>query len=417
MPDAPYTKLRQVQFRGPSTSDDYNARVEENYKDLVVLYNRIRLLDGDLAEFYRHAIQDHLGISRVLMDLEERVSVLEEETDTLTFYSATQVDNDRFNATPFSIANSSRLTHDAMHGVLTLPKVDGASLSKLFFVDSNNHDIVPPSLETRVVPDLSSADSATAVIDSSAPELAIIRRPGRIWERNVVATATDADGAVMTFYVKVPTDLYTTDKSNALLVHAYPAFATDVLEIAYTTNVNNIMQDSDGYTMLNSTAMHAGNADAVGWVPPGGFNGDIQIDSGPRLYYFDPIAITGLRLKLRTKRYIQEGAAFIYSYGLSLLDLRYDRFMASGRTILRFDAPAGETISSVTDVQPQMWNVAGADWPSTFSWRALWETALNSGTYTENPVAMSSRVWIEVTLNETPAKGTPALTGVSVDYS
>lgn len=417
MPDAPYSRLRQVQYRGPSTSDDYNARVEENYKDLVVLYNRIRLLDADLAEFYRHAVQDQLGLTRVLLDLEERVATLEGTTSRLTFYSDTQVDVDRFNASAFNIVSSSRLTHDTTHGVLTLPKLDDSSLSKLFFVNQADQEVVPPSLETRVVPDLDSADSATAVVDSSAPELAIIRKAGRIWERNVLATATDADGAVMTFYLKVPTDLYTTDKSNALLVHPYPAFATDVIEVAYTTNASNIMQDSDGYTPLNSTAMHAGNAEAFGWVPPGGFGGDVQIDAGPRLYYFDPMAVTGLRIKLRTKRYIQEGSSFIYSYGLTRLDLRYDRFISSGKTILRFDAPVGETISQVTDVQPQMWNVAGADWPEVFSWRALWETAPNSGTYTESPVPASNRVWIEITLNETPGKGTPALSGVVVEYA
>lgn len=417
MPDTPYTKLRQVQYRGPSTSDDYNARVEENYKDLVVLYNRIRLLDADMAEFYRHVLQDQLALGRVLVDLEERVATLEAGTNRFTFYSVDQVDNDTFDDTGFAVPPASRLTLDTQHGVLTLPKVDVASLSKLFFVDSAGNDVVPPSLETRVVPDLDSADSATAVIDSSQPEFAVIRRPGRIWERNVVATATDADGAVMTFYLKVPTDLYTTDKSNALLVHPYPAFSSDVIEIAYTTNPNNIMQDADNYTVLNDTAMHAGNADALGWVPPGGFAGDEQVDAGPRLYYFDPLAITGLRLKLRTNRYIQESGNFVYSYGLSLLDLRYDRFLSTGRTILRFDAPEGETISSITDVQPQIWNVVGADWPTVFSWRALWETGPNSGSYTETPVAASDRVWIEVTLNETPGKGTPALSGVSVEYA
>jgi hypothetical protein len=417
MADSPYSKLRQVQYRGPSTSDDYNARVEENYKDLVVLYNRIRLLDVDLAEFYRHTLQDQLALARVLADLEERVVTLEGDTNRFTFYSTDQVDNDRFDETPFAVAEASRLTHDTQHGLLTLPKVDAASLSKLFFVDSAGSDVVPPSLETRVVPDLNSADSATAIVDSSQPELAVIRRAGRIWERNVLATVVDSDGAIMTFYLKVPTDLYTTDKSNALLVHAYPAFSTDVLEIAYTTNPNAIMQDADNYTVLNDTAMHAGNTAAFGWVPPGGFTGDTQIDSGPRLYYFDPLPITGLRLKLRTTRYIQEGASFIYSYGLSRLDLRYDRFMSSGRTILRFDAPEGETISSVTDVQPQVWNVVGADWPGVFSWRALWETGPNSGTYTETPVAASDRVWIEVTLTETPGGGTPALSGVSVEYA
>jgi hypothetical protein len=417
MADAQYTKQRQAQFRGPSTSDDTNSRIEENYKDLVVLYNQLRLLNTDMGEQYRHVVRELLAMARVAGDLETRVTTLERADNRIVFYSTNKIDTDRFNATVYNVVSASRLSLDLQHGILTLPKLDAASLSKLSFTDNTGNEVVPPTLETRVAPDLTSADSATATIDSSQPEFAVIRRPGRIWERNVVAASTNVNGAIMTFYLKAPTDLFTTDKSNAIVLHAYPAFSTDILEVAYTTNVDNVMQDSDSYTVLNSTAMHSGNTQALTWVPPGGFGGDTYLDSGPRTYYFDPRPITGLRLKLKTRHYNTEGGAYVYSYGLSRLDLRYDRFSATGRTILRFDAPTGKTISTVKDVQPQIWNATGAEWPTIFTWRPIWETSFNSGTYTLAPVSLSQRVWIEVTLNQTLGGGTPALSGVLVDYA
>lgn len=417
MADAQYTKQRQAQFRGPSTSDDTNSRIEENYKDLVVLYNQLRLLSTEMSEQYRHVVRDLLAMTRVAGDLETRVTTLERSENRIVFYSSSKIDTDRFNATVYNIASTSRLTLDLQHGLLTLPKVDAASLSKLSFTDNLGNEVVPPTLETRVAPDLTSADSATATIDSSQPELAVIRRAGRIWERNVVASSTNINGAIMTFYLKAPTDLFTTDKSNAIVLHAYPAFSTDILEVAYTTSVDNVMQDSDGYTVLNNTAMHSGNTQALTWVPPGGFSGDSYLDSGPRTYYFDPRPITGLRIKLKTRRYTPEGGAYVYSYGLSRLDMRYDRFITTGKTILKFDAPIGHTISQVTDVQPQIWNATGAEWPAIFTWRPIWETSFNSGTYTLTPVSSSQRVWIEVTMNQTLGGGTPALSGVLVSYS
>lgn len=417
MPDSPYTQSRQIQYRGPSTSDDYNTRIEENYKDLVVLYNRARTTETNVEEFYDRAYKEQLSLIRLLEDLEERIKTLEGADKRLTFYSTNQVDVDRFNGGTFDIPSVSRCYTDVEHGVLTLPRVTASSLSKLYFTDNEGRDVVPSTLELRVVGDANSADSPSATVETTSPELSVIRRVGRIWERSVSVDSPDADGAIMTVYLKIPTDLFTTEKSNVLLVHGFPAFGTDLLEVAYTTKTDVLMQEIDGYTVLNSTAMHSGNNLAVGWAPPGGWAGDIINDAGPKAFYFDPKPVTGVRLKIRRRAYAKVGAKFIYSYGLSQLDLRYDKFLTTGKTILRFDAPSGQTISSVTGVQPQIWNTAEASWSKVFSHRVIWETSFNSGTYTTTPVPNSKRVWVEVTLNETTGKGTPALSGMTLTYT
>jgi hypothetical protein len=415
--EVPYTKLRNPQFRGPSTSDDYNARMEENYKDLVVLYNKIRLLDEDLAEFYRRLVKDQVGLARALSDLEARVTTLEDDATKLTFRSDSQVDTNRFNATIYNVAGANRLTLDSNFGVITLPRVDVSSLSKLFFTNSEGVDILPPTLEVRVVPDPTSADSSGATIDTSDPTLAVIKKPGRIWERNVIVNSSDPDGAIITYYLKVPTDLFTTDKSNIVVLQPYPAFSTDIMEVMYTSVAEPVMTDNDGYTALNDIGLWSGTADAVGWAPPGGWVGDPILDAGAKGFYFDPKVITGLRIKLRTRHYNVEATKYVYSYGMTVLDLRYDKFMSTGKIMLKFDAPSGNTISQITNVEPQIWNVAGAEYPNIFSYRVIWETAPNSGSYTLTPVSNSQKVWLEITLNETVGKGSPALSGVTVSYT
>jgi hypothetical protein len=413
----PYTKLRQSQYRGPSTSEDYNARIAENYRDLVILYNQVRLLDADVDEFYRTAASDQLGLARLLTDLESRVTTLEGASKRLTFGSDAQLDNARFASSPFAVGPAERCFLDTGHGVLLLPRVDSSSLSKLFFTNNDGVDVLSPTLETRVLADVTTADGPSAFIDSSAPELAVLRRPGRIWERNVVVDTTNPNGAALTFYVKTPTDLFTTDKSNVIVLHPYPAFSTDLIEVAYTTMVDPLMQDGDGYTVLNSNGWHNGTPAAIGWLPPGGFPGDTILNSGPKAFFFDPLAVTGLRIKLKSRNPHPDSGKQVYSYGLSSLDLRFDKFLTSGRAMLRFDAPSAQTISSVTSIQPQIWNVAPAAWPNVFSTRVIWETALNSGVYTLTPVPLSKKVWIEVTLNMTDGKGSPALSGLTLTYS
>jgi hypothetical protein len=417
MADAPYTQLRHAQWRGPSTSDDYNARIEENYKDLVILYNRIRMINVELAEFYRRVIKDQYGITRLLNELEARVETLEAASTQMTFRTIDQVDTDRFNPTPYAISPVNQLTFDTRYGIVVLPRVDTSSLSKLYFTNSLGEEMLPPTLETRVVPLQTTADSSSATIDSSDPMLAVVRKPGRVWERNVITNTANPNGAVLTFYLKVPTDLYTTDKSNVVVLQPFPAFSTDILEVSYTSNVDLVMQDTDGYTPLNDQGLHAGDAGAVGWLPPGGFPNDSIINAGPREYYFDPRVVTGLRIRLQTTHYAMEASQYVYSYGLTQLDLRYDKFMSTGKAMLKFTPATGTTISSVDDVVPDIWNVPNYAMDDVFSWRAIWETSPGSGTYSTTPVPNSPQVWIEVTLNQTENSGTPAMSGLTVSYS
>lgn len=353
----------------------------------------------------------------MLEELRERMDAVEAGDGALTFFEAVQVDNERFEGTPYEVSDTLRLSQDTRYGVLTLPEVVGSSLSKLVFVEGDNSVYVPSTLEMRVTGEPGTADSAGATIDSNEPEIAVSRITGRVWERNVVVNAPNVNGAEATVYLKAPTDLFTTDKSNCVILHPYPTMGCDILEVAYTTNPDVLMDDQDGYVPINEDAIHSGNTAALGWVPPGGWGGDEVENSGPHSYYFEPLKITGLRIKMRQRSYHKEGGVYVYTYGLSNLDLRYNKYLDEGKAMIRLDAPDGETISSITNVLPEMWNVAEAVQPSVFSYRTIWETAFNSGIYTTNPVALSSRVWIEVSLTKTPGGGTPALSGLVAQSS
>ena len=418
--DSPYTRKRYAQFRGPSTSDDYNRRVEEYYQDLITLTNRTRLAEVELDELQRRHAREQTSMLIMIEALEDRLASLEGDRTRLTFFSHTQIDVERFDDKPlFAIPEVDRLSYDTQYGFMTLPKVDTSSLSKLFFVNTDGEGVVPPSLETRVVGNASTADNPSAIIEESRPELAVYRKPGMIWERNVVVEVPNSDGAELTLYVKVPTDLFTTDRSNAIVLHPYPSFGTTIREVSYTLVASPVLDDSDGYASLNSGSLYAGEEGAVGWVPPGGWTGpfagaDAAMNSGPKLYYFPALPITGLRIRLHQPNRVREEGRFVYSYGLSHLDLRYDKFLGQGRTIVRFDAPAGQTIDDVINVQPEIWNVPRALVDEVFSYRAIWETSYNSGEYTFEPVANSARVWIEVTLKAEEGQF-PALTALDIE--
>lgn len=417
MVDSLYTEKENAQFRGPTTSDNYNSRIENLYKDLVYLSNKLGIAEEHLRLIFQRVIKDHFSITQALEDLELRVDTLEAAENRLTFKTTDQVDNTRFDATAYEVAPVDQLTPDSQHGLLTLPRVESSSSSKLFFLNTNGEAILPSSFESVVKGDAASADSAGALIDTSDLYNAFIPTAGVVWERNVVVDSPHANGAIMDVYVRFPIDLAVTADTNALVVHPFPMMGCDILDIAYTTDFDLILNENDQYTTLNSGTIYSGDPAAVGWVPPGGWSGDEILNSGPKAFHFPPKPITGMKIRLRQKNYFTESGKYIYSYGLSRLEARYDKFLDLGRTILRFDAPDAETISSVDSVAPEIYNISEAELSSIFSYRVIWETTYDSGVYTLTPVPFSQRVWIEVSLSKSLKKASPALSGLIVSYS
>ena len=55
-----YTQKRTRQYNGPVDSSDHNARIEENYKDLVYLYNKYNVTDQKLTEAFQRVLKDHI---------------------------------------------------------------------------------------------------------------------------------------------------------------------------------------------------------------------------------------------------------------------------------------------------------------------------------------------------------------------
>lgn len=416
MADAPYTGLRHAQYRGPSTSEDYNDRIEENYQDLTVLYNRARLAEEKTKEYQRRSIKDNIEMARTLSSLEARVETLEAAANRVMFYDDSQIDTDRFNSTGFNIPTVNRLSSDSKYGLVTLPKVVSSSLSKLTFTDNNGETRIPSTLETSVVQVSASADSTSATIDTSLPEFAIRGGVGRVWERNVIAGSSHANGAMLSLYIRVPTDLFTTESSNVFSFDPFPLMGVDIMGISYTSKVNPVLDVADGYTPL-ANGYYSGNTYAIGWIAPGAVVNDAILDAAPKKFYFDPRLVTAIKVDLRRRSYYTENGNYVYTYGASGIDLGYDKFLATGKTIIRIDAPDADTISSVTSINPQLFNVAESQVSDVYSYRTIWETSFNSGTYTTTPVALSRRVWIEITLNQTVGGGTPALSGLSVTYT
>lgn len=412
-----HTQRRTRQYNGPVDSSDHNLRIEENYKDLVYLYNKYNVIDQKLAEAFERVLKDHIFISRYIKDLDDRVDALEAAENVLSIHSLTQIDNSAIPNGEIAVQADELLSFDPIYNIITLPKIDGASHSKLKFFTPNDGQIIPDFFESRISNSLAGVDVPGAIIDGTNVYNAILDRSDRYWKRSVISNVTSGSGAQTYLYIKIPSEYSGSKKTNFLKINPFPSYGVDILSIEYTSMENPTLTEADGWQPLNRDSLYDGVTDAVGKVPPGGWTNvgvDAITNSPPMGFYFQELDITAIRFVLRQKNYLIENGKYIYTYGLSDLDVRYDKFLPTGRMIFKFEPSNGDIISSVTSVTPKIYNVSPALLSDVFSYRIIYKDG--SVYTTENP-GSSNEIWIEVTLNQLYDGTAPVLSDLIINYN
>lgn len=417
MADAIQTQKRSIQYRGPVDSSDYNQRIEENYKDLLYLYNKINQIDSKLGQSFERVIKDQLFLSNALNDLMERVAALEAGNSKISIHSFSQLDYVNFVGTSFAVSATELLSFDPYYNVITLPKVSGSSTSKLKFFNSSIGQIVPDFFKTSIDNSFNGVDTPGSVVSTTPTYNAILDDPNKVWKRTIVSNSASVSGAQMLFYAKIPTEFTGSKRTNCIKLNPFPMHSVDIFSIEYTVKENPSLVESDGWVPLNSTGLYNGVLDAVGKVAPGGWSisgSDTVYSSGPMLFYFPEKEITAIRIKMIQRSYFKELDKYIYTYGLSDMDIRYDKFLASGKTILKFSAPEGQLIEEITDVEPLIYNVPLSQKSQAFSYRVIYDDA---GNYSLSNPGASNHVWIEITLNMLEDGTPPVLSDLVISYN
>lgn len=410
------TQRRTRQFNGPLNSDDHNARIEENYKDLVYLYNKYGVVDQKLSEAFERVLKDHIFISNYVKDLDDRVAALEANDKQISVHSLSQIENSAVPNSESGIALDEVLYFDPIYNIVTIPKIDGSSHSKLKFFTSNDGQIIPDFFEAKVSNSLPGVDVPGAIIDGTNLYNAILDRSDRFWKRNIISNSVSQYGAQTYVYVKIPSEYTGSKKVNFIKLNPFPSFGVDILSIEYTTTQDPLLTESDNWYPLNIDGLYDGIQSAKGKVPPGGWStlgSDVINKAGPLGFYFAEKEITAIRFAMRQRDYLVENGKYVYSYGLSDLDIRYDKFLPSGRAIFRFDAPEGDVIHNVNYVTPKIYNVSPSLLSTVFSYRVIYRDGF---VYTTDNPGASNSVWIEVTLNQLPDGTPPVLSDLVIDY-
>lgn len=411
------TKKRDYKFNGPVSSADYNDRIEENYKDLVYLYNRTSNLDSLLADAFERVVKDQRFLSAALADMEDRVRALEAAGNKVSIHSFSQLDYGNFANTNFSVSSSELLYFDPIYNVITLPIISSGSYSKMKFGNQSSGQVIPRFFKARIENSFTGADTPGAVVNSTPIYNCILDDSSKVWKRNIIASESATIGAQMMAYFKVPTESTGSYRTNEIKINPYPCYGVDIVSIEYTTTKNPSLSDSDNWYPLNDTRMYNNISEAIGRIPPGGWDtvgADKISNSGPLSFHFAEMDISAIRVKFAQRNYFNEMGNNVYTYGLSDLDVRYNKYMPQGKTIIKFTPANGDIISNVINITPKIYNVPLNLISSCFSYRVIYE---DGGVYSLSNPGASNSVWIEVTLNQLDDKTPPVLSDLVIEYS
>lgn len=415
-----YTQKKPQQFHGPINSSELNERYEQNYADLVYLYNKYGVLDKKVSEIIERIIKDNIYMSSAIMDLFDRIRSLESQnTNQLSLFSSDQIDSSPFINTQYALSTSEALQFNEYFNQLKLPIVSGSSHSKIKFINSTHGQVIPDFLDTRVDPNLPGGDGLGVLIETSPVQNAFLDQADKVWRRNVILNSPNPLGVSMYLYVKIPSSSIGSTVSNSLTISPYPLNGVDIVKVEYTTKPNPTLSDIDNYLPLNDLGLYDSNYDALGKVPPGGWStvgSDTVVNSGPLSFYFAEKNITAVRLLIRQRNYIVENNKYVYTYGLSDFDLRYEKFLPKGRGFVKFTAPEGKTINEILNVSPKIYNVSQSVLSDVFQHRVFYK---NGSNYTLNNPGTSNEVYIEVSLSMLDDKNPPVLSDliIQADYN
>lgn len=415
-----YTQKKPQQYHGPISSSDLNEKYEQHYADLTYLYNKYGVLDKKVNEIIERIIKDNIFLSNAVLDLVDRIRSIESQnTNQLSLFSKSQIDVSPFISTQYAVSTSEALEFIEYYNQLRLPVISGSSHSKIKFVNATKGQVIPDFLDTRIDGNLPGGDGTGALIDTTPVYYAFLNQSDKVWRRNVILNSPNPLGVSMYLYVKVPTTSIGSTLSNHITLSPYPFNGVDVVKVEYTTKANPTLSDADTYIPLNSSSLYDGQYDAVGKVPPGGWatvGSDTVSNSGPLSFYFAEKNITAVRILLRQRNYIVENNKYVYTYGLSDFDIRYEKFLPTGRTFIKFDAPSGKTINEIINVSPKIYNVSESLLSNVFSHRVFYK---NGSSYTLTNPGTSNQVYIEVNLSMLEDKNPPILSDliIEADYN
>lgn len=400
----PTFQPRPARFRGPSSSGDQNAMMNEALFDLVNLFNHLNEQERKLENLQNLLLVENkhraIRIAELESKLAQAYALLKQLEEGEGKYSVRAHVYDMW--VDETVAEQERASIDKVHGLVTLPST-GKTQSKLYLEDELTGELVlPPTLSIEADPEANGG----SVVDNDL-RYAVNGDNDDVWVRKMVFSLDDnVDTVTTTLTLTLPDTIISNRDINLFVLHPFPLFTVDIERVEYRLD--------GGWTLL------------PGW-PKDAQGNPLPIQNAGNLkFYFPSVSMAQVRIVLRQRNALEENHKKVFYLGAQHIGLYHTQFQSSvGRFLIPLKLKGRKETKLVTAIRPILANSEvlsdrSEEKHSVFTYQLYMVDANGNWTYTRDslPIMVKGEdVMLRVNLFADPQNGiTPALQGVEVEY-
>lgn len=316
----PVSRVGGAQFRGPTSSEDYNQNEEEKYLELVELYKQSNLNLNQLAQAQNIVLAENAALhgyvsmlEQVLTSLEKQMNILEGSAgyDPVLFKTGMVKDmqTDYPNIAQNNSDTQARCDIDTGFRHVTLPLIH--KIPKTHMIDETSGDVVVPS-ELNVK--MGRTNTKGDVTENSVYN-AFNGDNISYWQRSVAYSFADAPAEEdVILEIELPSHLVSNLEINTIQIHPHPERGIQVknIEIHY----QNAWQTIEGFIQDDLSAVSSSTF------------------SPRKRWHFKSVPVQRIRITLVQKNPLDIDGKRVFILGAQEIGVSLYRFEPNGGIVL-----------------------------------------------------------------------------------
>jgi hypothetical protein len=235
----PISTKREAQFKGPSSSKDYNAWMEEVSYDINQLFETATRQSATIPLNTALLCYENIFLQKRINELEDMFSnIVFNSTSTSSksmirsFYNTENI---------LSVTDYEQVSKNPSYGMLMAPPLQ--ELSKMYLIDTTGETHIPKSLAYSLyesyypmditVNNMIDISSVTKVEDTAMVNI-FDGNDETFWYRKVT-TDTSTNEIYFCLDISLPTDIINHTRANMIFINPTPLSCVDILDIQYST--------------------------------------------------------------------------------------------------------------------------------------------------------------------------------------
>ena len=398
----PISEKREARFRGPTSSEDFNKWIDDNYYDLVQLFNATTINKDKIRDNKTLLLRENFFLQKKITQLESDLEAILETIAGIVDDPNTprKLLSNSFSSMDNIISNSCHI--DTNYGIAHLPLLQ-PQISKAYLVNEDQEVFVPKSLKVELyeseAPFQGIKEELLPAINRVETENIMKAFNGKrdeFWQRAVYKDNT-IDEIYSIIDIELPQNIINHTKINTLYLSPTPQYSFSLLEVLY---------------------YRAGEWRTLSTYPGADIGEPQEIrEMGNKSFIFIPQETVKLRLYLKQDNWISEAGSRVFTYGFKTVDIMFSRFQYSQSSLVtHFKIPDESLTFNTVEYVEVVSAKGGIQDSSLVSTKIFLDENLEYPAQADNLEMGTKDLYVEVTMK--PKDGaSPTISKVNMFYT